>query len=76
MGLKGKKGSFTTQRHLGIGRCKASALPDFKTSRLACHGSEQAFIDGEGGSWDPYYYGIGPINKEGSIEGGKTTSLP
>jgi hypothetical protein len=28
MGLKGKKGSFTTQRHLGIGRCKASALQD------------------------------------------------
>ena len=46
------------------------------TSRLACHGIEQAFIDGEGGSWDPYYYGIGPINKEGSMGGGKTNSLP
>ena len=46
------------------------------TSRLACHGFEQDFIDGEGGSWDPYYYGIGPINKEGSMGGGKTTSLP
>ena len=46
------------------------------TSRLACYGIEQAFIDGEGGSWDPYYYGIGPINKEGSMGGGKTTSLP
>ena len=41
------------------------------TSRLACHGIEQAFIDGEGGSWDPYYYGIIPINKEGSMGGGK-----
>ena len=45
------------------------------TSSLACYGIEQAFIDGEGGSLDPYYGGIGPINKEGSMGGGKTTSL-
>ena len=41
------------------------------TSRLACNGKRQAFIDGEGGSWDPYYCGIGPIMKEGSMKGGK-----
>ena len=57
-------------------REKEGSLQHKGTSRPACHGIEQAFIDGEGGSWDPYYYGIGPINKEGSMGGVKTTSLP
>ena len=58
--------SLGTSRLLGL----------LRLLRLACHGFGQAFIDGEGGSWNPYYHGIGPINKEGSMGGGKTTSLP
>ena len=39
MGLKGKKGFFTAQRHLGIGRCKASALQDYQPFSLSAPSS-------------------------------------
>ena len=68
--LREKRALYSTK---ALGNMEIQSLG---TSRLACYGIEQAFIDGEGGSWDPYYCGIGPINKEGSMGGGKTTSLP